>query len=351
MLSSAHSNRAHTTARARRAHQQRELTLQLGQLALLMGAGVGMLSSLDLGRRAAVGLVQNVIRAAHNSAVARNAPARVRIDAAEGTLAAEAMAVIGTWHFEDERLDGAFDIAGVLESGKLVDDGYIGKALAFAGGSSRTPAAEFPVQNDPSYDLSLGFAIDCVVRVDGGGGGRVLRLGETVGLDVTGTHSVKAWFVPQVADAAGVLTRGGKISLESPPNSLEVGRWTRVHVEYDRRRLVVELDGVEVPGLDGKFGMPEIAKVWQVDGPLVLAEAQQSFPCTLDNLVISAVSASEEVRLPESVHFAPDSPTEIQFDAGGNLDRGVHDGPVSLWVEFQDGTKVEIGVGMYGTVD
>ena len=345
------SQSARTSRRSRRAMTLLELILVMGLLALLMGTGMGMLSSLDLGRRAAVGLVQNVIRAAHNSAVARNAPARVRIDAAAGTLVAEAMAVIGTWHFEDERLEGAFDIAGVLESGTITSDGYIGKALSFAGGSSRAPAAEFPVQDDPSYDFALGFAIDCVVRVDGAGAGRVLRVGETAGLDITGAHAVKAWFVPQVIDAGGAVSRGGKVSIESPPGALAVGRWTRVHIEYDRRRLVLELDGVEVQGVDGKYGMPEIAKVWRVEGPLTLSDAQQGLPCSLDNLVISAVSASEEVRVPETVHFAPDSPSEIQFDAGGNLDREVHDGPLSLWLVYDDGTRVEIGVGMYGTVD
>jgi hypothetical protein len=144
-----------------------ELLLVMGLLALLMGAGVGMLSSINLGRRAAVGLVQSVVRAAHNSAVARNAPARVRIDVPTGTMRAEAMAVIGTWHFESERLEGAFEINGVLESGSIVDDGYIGRALTFSPTAGRTPAAEFPVHQDASYDLSLGFAIECVVRVDG----------------------------------------------------------------------------------------------------------------------------------------------------------------------------------------
>ena len=329
-----------------------ELVLVMGLLALLMGAGVGMLSSLDLGRRAAVGLVQNVIRAAHNSAVARNAPARVRIDAGNGTLVAEAVAVIGTWHFESEKLEGAFDINGVLESGKIVDDGYIGKALTFAGGAGRTPAAEFPVQLDASFDLALGFAIDCVLRPDSAtGGGRVLRLGETAGIDVTGSHGIKAWFVPEVVDSTGAHVRGGKITLESPPQALAQNRWTRVHVEYDRRRLTLELEGVEIAGLDGKHGVDEIAPVWRVDGPLILSDAEQSLACSIDNLVISAVSASEEMRLPETVNFAADTPPGIQFDAGGDLDREIHDGPVSLWLEFKDGTRIEIGVGMYGTVN
>jgi hypothetical protein len=353
-----------------------ELLLVMGLLALLMGAGVGMLSSINLGQRAAVGLVQSVVRAAHNSAVARNAPARVRIDVPTGTMRAEAMAVIGTWHFESERLEGAFEINGVLESGSIVDDGYIGRALTFSPTAGRTPAAEFPVHQDASYDLSLGFAIECVVRVDGNGGGRLLRMGDTVGIDVTTGHGVKAWFVPEIVDTSGSTVRGGKVVYESVPGVLAVGRWTRVRVQYDRRRLVLEIDGVEAqhpdvrnvakpsdkeaaaqkknppanPTVDEDYAR-DIAPVWRVEGPLVLGEASQSFACSLDNLVISSVSASQDIRLPETVRFAADTIPEIQFDAGGDLDRAVHDGPVSVWLEFEDGARVEIGVGMYGTVD
>ena len=48
-----------------------ELLLVMALLGLMLGAGVGMVSSLDLGRRASVGLVQNILRAARNSALTR----------------------------------------------------------------------------------------------------------------------------------------------------------------------------------------------------------------------------------------------------------------------------------------
>ena len=55
-----------------------ELLLVMGVLALVLGVGLGSLASLNPGERAAVGLVQDALRSAHNSAVARVASARVR---------------------------------------------------------------------------------------------------------------------------------------------------------------------------------------------------------------------------------------------------------------------------------
>lgn len=319
-----------------------ELLLVMGLMAMLLGAGVGMLTQLDLGKRAAVGSVQNAIRAARNSALARNAPARVKIDVTNALLESESLAVIGTWHFESERLEGAFGLDGVLRGGAIVDDGFVGKALSFAG---KNAFAEVPVHQDSSFDLSLGFAIDCAVRVDEDGGGRLLRIGHSVGIDVTGSREVKAWFVPEVRDTTGTLTRGGKLSAESAPDALVQSRWARIHVEYDRRRLLVAIDGVEVARLEAT------ANVWRVEDPLSLSDESSSFPGTLDSLVISAVAASDVLQLPETVRFAAGTSTDISFDAGGNLDREHHTSPAKVVLEYDDGEQALVRVGVYGTVE
>lgn len=333
---------AWTSQRSRRGMTLLELLLVMGLMAMLLGVGVGMLTSLDLGQRAAVGSVQNAIRAARNSALARNAPARVKIDLANSLLESESLAVIGTWHFESERLEGAFGLDGVLRGGVIIDDGFVGKALSFAG---RKAFAEVPVHQDPSFDLALGFAIDCAVRVDEDGGGRLLRIGHSVGVDVTGAREVKAWFVPEVRDSTGALTRGGKLTAESAPNALAKSRWARLHVDYDRRRLLVAIDGIEVARLEAN------ANVWRVEDPLSLSDESSSFPGTLDNLVISAVAASDVLQLPETVRFAAGSATEISFDAGGNLDRERHTAPAKVELEYQDGVRAVVRVGIYGTVE
>ena len=149
---------AHSRPRGRVGLTLLELLMVLTLLSLLLGAGVGVLSQLDVGRRAAAGAVQNLIRVAQNSSVSRRAPARVRLDRAAGLVEAEALVVVGTWHFEGGGTEGDFGLDGTSSGAELVDDGWIGQALGFAR-ASRGSYAQFPVHLDPAFDLSAGFSL------------------------------------------------------------------------------------------------------------------------------------------------------------------------------------------------
>ena len=329
--------------KARRGMTLIELLMVMAMLGLLLGAGVGMLATLDLGQRAAVGLLQNVIRSARNSAVARGAPARVRLDVQQGTITAEAMEVVGTWHFEDEGLVGAFGLRGANSGGVLVDDGWIGRALSFAGQGGSY--AEFPVKSLASWDFTQGFALDCAVRIEEPGEGHLLDLGGSIGLEVTGALAPRGWLRPYVLDSTGRPRRGGKFTVEAPPGALARKGWHRVRFEYDRRVARVLVDNVEV----AREGLQD--PVWPLEGPLVLADPQRGFPGSLDNLVVSAVAASEVVELPGDTAFSADTPAVLRFDAGGFLDREVHSEPVEFHLEFGDGERIRVRIGMYGTVE
>jgi type II secretory pathway pseudopilin PulG len=320
-----------------------ELLMVMVLMGLLLGGAVGLLANIDLGRRAATGMVQNVIRSARNSAQARGAPARVRFDPVGGTIVAEAMEIVGTWHFEEDSLPGAFGHNGINSGGVLVEDGWIGRALSFAGRGAAS--AEFPVQSDPSFEFSQGFALECAVRIEDTGGGQLVKLGGSIGLDVTGQLGVRGWFLPLVTDTAGVERAGGKVYADTPPASLRPGRWHRVRYEYDRRTARLLIDGVEL-------GRAELeAAVWTTDGPLLVGDAQRGFPGSLDNLVVGAVAASDVIEMPETVRFAADVPPVVRFDAGGHLDREVHPGPIEFHLEFEDGDRIPLRIGMYGTVE
>jgi hypothetical protein len=322
-----------------------ELLLVMGLIALLFGIGLGVFARLDLGDRVAVALVQDALRSAHNFAVARSAPARVRIDGKTGTIRAEGMQVIGTWHFESLPIRGAFGIEGAMLGGKLVQDGFQGQALSFAGEPARS-RVEIPVQGDPSWDLRQGFALRCALRPQAGAvGGAVLSLGESAGLETTERGSVRAWITAEVKDQHGDLQRGGRIPVEAPPGSLPPERWSVVEVQYDRRRLRLSVDGAPVAEVE------ETAPVWRLDGPLVLSPSNAAWPGAIDSLVVSAVAAHEESALPRGVVFAAGTPAEILFAPGGGLDRGFHREPVHLALEFEDGRRVGVLVNLYGTVE
>jgi hypothetical protein len=63
------------------------------------------------------------------------------------------------------------------------------------------------------------------------------------------------------------------------------------------------------------------------------------------------VTDSTSVKLPKSVSFAAGAPREIVFSADGALDREVHAGPLTLELEYEDGSKGRVLVNVYGTVE
>jgi hypothetical protein len=319
-----------------------ELLLTMALIGVVLGAGLGVFATLDFARRAALGLVQNVIRAARNTAVARGAPARVRLDREARTITAEAMSVIGTWHFERESLAGAFDLDGRMGGAVLIEDGYLGRALSLA--LSRGATARFDVERVPSYDPREGFSLDCALRLESADSGRILNLGGVVGLSLEESGALRAWLIPEVVGSTGEARAGGRIFVDAPAGALQVGAWRRVRFEYDRRVARLFVDGVELARTD------ESLPVWRLQGPLVLGDAQASFAGALDALVIAAVSAGETAALPDSVAFGPDAPGELRFDARGHLDREVHAQPVQFGLTFDDGTSAAVNVGLYGTV-
>jgi len=320
-----------------------EVLIVISLIALLLGIGLGAFTRLDFGERVSVSLVQNVLRAAHNGAIARGAPARVRIDAVEGSLHAEGQTVIGTWHFEALPIEGAFDLDGVHAGGELVD-GFVGSALSFAGEPSRSHAT-IPVETDPAWDLRLGFAIQCALST-AGGGGSLLDLGAgVVGLTTTENGSIQGWLTSEIVDPQGAVVRGPRAVVTSPPGVLRPDRWTQVELRYDRARLALLVDRIAVAEV------AEDAPVWKLEGPLVISPGTSAWPGAIDNLVVSAVVGDEASRLPRSVAFAPGTPREIVFAAGGGLDRQFHREPVELRLELEDGRRLAIRVNLFGTVE
>ena len=317
-----------------------ELLMVMALIGLLLGAGVGMLSSLDLEQRAIVGRCQNVIRAARHSAVARAGSALVLIDRKQGLLTARASEVVGTWHFED-RLAGARDARGASTGTAFIDAGFIGAGLAVGGGAF----AEFPVHNDPSWDFEHGFAIECAVRVDEPGRLALLDLGGAVGLTLSGDLGARGWFLPRVASELGADRSGGIVAVDLEPGTLRQGQWHRLRLEYDRRVLRLSVDGV--PVVRGDHDVP----VWRMEGPLRVGSERDTGAASIDGLVVSAVAVSETVRLPDGVLFSEDAPTLVRFGPSGHLDRGLHPQAVEFSIEFDDGARTPLRVGLYGTVE
>ena len=331
-----------------------ELLAVMAIVGILLGAGVGALASLDLGERSILGQVQNAIRATRNTALARRAPARVRClrgpaedEGFGAALQPEALVLVGTWHFEGD-LEGAGGLEGTGVEPVFVDDGFIGRALDFTGGGHTM--VEFPVQQDAAFDFEQGFVLELELRIGVGRGaavgdqGPLLDLGGAFGLELAGRGALAGWFVPLGHDATGEARPTGRQVVRTPAGTLEPGRWSRVRFEYDRRLARLFVDGLEVARA------PLDSPVWRLEGPLYLGDRRRGLAASLDGLVLGAFAADERVELGDTVRLA-EAPPVLAFDAAGHLDREVHGERASLVLEFEDGRRAPVWIGLYGTVE
>lgn len=331
--------------RGRRGMTLIELMLVMGLLALLLGFGVGAISSIDVGSYGSGSLVRSVLRSAGNWSRARQAPARVRIDPKTGRMAAEGLDVIGTWHFESLPPRAAFGLDGQMIGGQLVDDGYVGKALGFYGAEDNA-RYEAPVHTDPAFGLAQGFQVQVALRPEGTRRGNLIALGGSLKVEATNRLGLKVTLATQrFDDETGEVRTAGKASVDTPTGVLQVDAWNRVLIRYDRARLEVWVEGILVAAVE------EEGDVEKVAGPMVLGGGQRPWQGSMDNLVISGVGAQEEIQLPVGVDFAPETTTSIVFDPGGGLDRTVHDEPVLIGLSYDDGRTEIVRVNLYGTVE
>jgi hypothetical protein len=326
-------------------------------LAVVLGGGLGLFAALDVEERAALGVLKSVLRSAENGAIARQAPARVRIDAARGTLWAEGWRVVGTWRFDARAAEpgegagtgsrasplvGAFDLELAGEHPRFVEGGALGEALALGVRADGVLSAS--VQHDPAWNLRAGFELSCAIWRAGSGGGRLVRLGEVVALEVGGAGELRGRFTPAI-EQQGVERPGAQVALRSAPGVVPDERWTDVALRYDRLQLELLVDGLVVAR------RAEDAPVWRLGGPLALSDERLGFPGAIDDLVVAVLEAGETQALPEGVRFGAGTPALVHFAAGGGLDRREHADAVRLALEHADGKRETIEVGVFGTVE
>jgi hypothetical protein len=322
-----------------------ELLMVMGLMALMLGFGVGAIASIDIGNYGAGSLVRSTLRSTGNWSRGRQAPAQVRIDAAEGTLAAEGLMVVGTWHFESSPPRGAFGLNGELLDAVLVKDGFVGKALGLAGTPSNA-SYSIPVSMDPAFALSAGFQVQVTLRPELTGSGTILAIGDMLKIEATRNLGLKVTLsVERFDEESQDFVAAGRAFVSTEPGALTLDEWNRVLVSYDREHLSIFVEGIPVARLE------ETGQLEKSLASLVLGGGYQPWPGSLDNLVVSAVGAQELVVLPEGVSFAKTTPKRIVFAADGGLDRSTHSNPVEFELEYEDGRRETVRVNLYGTVE
>ena len=315
-----------------------ELLLVMVLMAVVMGFGVGGFASFDAGSGTGIETVRGALRSAVNAAKAQRSPAVVRIDRGAGELTPRGLTAVCTWHFEDAGLQGAFGVAG-HRTGTKMTKGFLGAALEFPAGANAR--VEFEIEDDPSFEFSNGFAVECLLAPEGSISAHAISVGHVFGLYVLAGGGVRAWFVT-ASDKNG---SDGRVVLDSEPGLLVPGRFTRVRIEYDRERLSIWTAGILVAQLESSD------PVATTRAPLMLGGGQKPFVGRLDELMLWAWEAGDPRRLPELVHFEEGTPDEIWFDAAGHLDSFRHPEPLELTIIHDDGQRQVVRIGRWGTIE
>lgn len=325
-----------------------ELVVSLTIIGIVLGAGLGFVSSFDPGANAARGLVVNALRQARNDAIARRAPASVRLDPADGSVTARGYAVAGTWRFEPDAMGGAGDLPMTLHGfdgqSATTERGHIGDALDLTRGSGGC-RMEVDLSEDPIFRLRDGFRLRLALRASELRSGQVIDLGETLTLDVAPNGGLEVEVVTLASDEVGRARRGAKVRLLSPPGLLVPGRWRKIELRYDRRALCILADGVEVAR------RPESRALAPLDGPMVIGDRRAAFQGQVDDVVLSVARQSERVLIPGTAVLGMAAPLEVWFDGTGQLDPVQHPAPVEIDIEGAEGVSVgSVRVLRAGTV-
>lgn len=316
-----------------------ELLLVLGILAVVLGTGLGALAAADPGPERAVSAVRSVLRAAASAATARGEGARVRFDRAGSRLWLESSAVVGTWHFEGS-LRGAFGLDGETRGVRWIDDGWLGRAIAFDGTSDSS--AGVAVDAEPAFDPGLGFALELALRRDNSRGARVLELGSSIALEIGAAGDLRGRFALEPEKAGDPVPQA---FVQSPPGMVTLERWTLVGFAYDGRRATLSIEGACVASTDVE------GRVAEIDGPLVLSAPEQPFAGALDALCIRMRAAEVPLALARGVHFGDATPEVLELDGSGRPAADWHDGPVTIELVSERGRTRRLVFGPGGLTD
>lgn len=320
-----------------------ELVLTMGILGVVFGAGIGILASLDLTSGQSAGLARSALSAAANAAMRAGAPARLVVGDDLRSLYVVAPRTLGTWHFERDDGAGGRGLLAANFGALPIDDGHLGRALSFR--DARDDAyVELSLGTGAGFDPSEGFALHLALRLEGARPGRVFDLAAIAGLDVLQDGALRGWMRPLRIDALGRRVAGARRDVEASAQTLQIGRWTRVALTYDRveLRLVVDDFPVGIVAEDAPVAPPE--------GRLALGGPPRPFAGSVDSVIVLQAEQGEPLMLPETLRWPAAGPRSVRFEADGALDRSRHPQGLEVVLEGEGSARATVRVTAYGAV-
>lgn len=305
----------------------------MGLLGLLLGTGVGVFASLDLGAERSPTVVRSVLASGRSRASGEGQAVHVLVENEGQELVLRAPRIVASYSFESGAR-GPRGRAPEFDGARRVDDGYLGSGLTFAGGGNDAKV-RIDLGEDGRFDLREGFALQMRVRAEDTTGGTLLDLGGVVRLEVRDGGKLVASVVPHELN---------RVDLESPFGALGFGYWVEVGVTYDRVRFSITVDGFLVARVPLSDPLAEPAR------ELILGGRPRPFPGLVDELIFWIYERHQPVVLPEQRRWPKDAPAQISFGRDGSLDPIAH--PEGLELVFQSsGQDADIiTVSRYGVV-
>ena len=325
-----------------------ELIVVMAIIATLLGLGFGAFRQMDGADRRAVSQVKEALRAARLFAQNQSAPASVIVDTERQAVWGLGLAAAGNWHFEDPEGTG-WPVAATHEVESVADGGVLGRCLLL---DDRLPGEQVLLLSElpSSFDSPDGFGVE--LFVDPAGDPRPMTILERpdswgFGFDGRGEFEV-------VLQLVGLESEGeqagepAEFRQSLPGVELPRGRWSRLAVVFDGRRLFVSVDGRRVVE-DTLFGTPR-RLMTAPRQPIGSGAGPTRFRGRLDELRISSVLAGDHEPLPVEVTLAGPS-RAVQLDAAGHLDPAFHAGPVELRILHGEPAVTEVvEFGLLGTL-
>jgi prepilin-type N-terminal cleavage/methylation domain-containing protein len=319
-----------------------ELLLVMSLLGLILGAGVGVLASLDVESDTAPERVRAGLLSAQAAALAERLPANLQLSADGRNLLVSVPRPRATWHFEAAG-DGL-----ALRGAALLEDGYLGRCLDL-----QRPTLDASAEVDLLGRAELadipGFALRFHLRWSGSGGGELLSAGENLSLRLEEDGRLNLHLAAMGFGSRGERAALGSWSLKSPPDVLTRGRWQQLTLLADGGALELWLDGVRVASTPLELDGPR-AEPYLPEGRLVLGGRPRPFPGQIDELGLYAFERSDPLPLPREVEWPADAPRRLRFGVDGLLE-SARQKPVQLRLGLPGGVERTLILSSRGISD
>ncbi|MEQ8762688.1 MAG: LamG-like jellyroll fold domain-containing protein [Planctomycetota bacterium] len=319
-----------------------ELIIVMAMIALLLGVGVGAVTSLDLGKTTALSQIKNTVRATRTFAIAESVPSLIVLEpsADPQRVFGVGLKTVGNWQFEDDVTTGAFERHGTLAGAVIDDDGKIGRCVRVGGNGVVLCGSP------PAFDAVDGVGIEAWIRPDSISGGVIAAKGEAYSFELGAEGELAARIKLVKARRGGQIISTSDIEAISEGPAIAPGRWSKVSMIYDRFRLRLFVDGREVASVAEQEGL-EMAP--EPEAPFTVGGEAGSMVGRIDAVRLALAVRGDDGPIPQSVTLLGND-RQVHLDARGNLDPEFHTEPVDIDLRLKTGAMRHLRIGWMGTI-